>query len=276
MNITAAEVNKLRQATGAGMMDCKKALVEAEGDWDKAIDILRLKGQKVAAKRADHTANEGYVLAKTNADNTFGVVLMLNCETDFVAKNEEFVAMAKTIVDAALANKARTLDEVRAMRINGRAITDMITELVGKTGEKMEMPLYKAIEAAHVTAYNHFGNRLATLVGFNKNVAGVDAVGKEVAMQVAAMNPLALDEKHVDAETIAHELEIAKEQLRNEGKPENMIEKIAEGKLNKFFKENTLVHQELASDNKKTVDQFIKECDAELACVDFARLMLGA
>ena len=274
-NITATEVNKLRKMTGAGMMDCKKALVESEGDFEKAIDILRKKGQKVANKRADKETNEGIVLAKTTNDKKFAAVIMLSCETDFVAKNKEFVEFANKVIDLALIQKPKSLDEIKALELDGRSIAEGVTELVGKTGEKMDLAYYEFIEAANVTAYNHQGNRLATILGLNKN-NGLQDVGRELAMQVAAMNPVAVDKDDVPQEVIDKEIEIGKEQARQEGKPEKILEKIAMGKLNKFFKESTLLNQDFVRDTKKTVAQYLKETDPELKVTGFKRLMLGA
>ena len=275
MAITASEVNKLRQITGSGMMDCKNALVEADGDIEKAIDILRKKGQKVAAKRADYSANEGYVVAKTNQDNTFGVVLMINCETDFVGKTADFVGCAETIIDYAVANKVKELQQLLDSKLDGQTVSELLTNMTGKTGEKIELNQFKVIEKPFVSSYNHNGNRLATIVGFNKKSAGIETAGHEIAMQIAAMSPISVDEKSVPQEVIERELDIAREQIRNEGKPEEMVEKIAQGKLNKFFKESTLLHQEFIRDSKKTVAQYIKETDAELAVEVFYRLQLG-
>lgn len=274
-NITATEVNKLRKMTGAGMMDCKKALVESEGDFEKAIDILRKKGQKVASKRADKETNEGIVLAKTTNDKKFAAVIMLSCETDFVAKNKEFVEFANKIIDLALIQKPKSLDEIKALELDGRSIAEGVTELVGKTGERMDLAYYEFIEAANVTAYNHQGNRLATILGLNKD-NGLQDIGRELAMQVAAMNPVAVDKDDVPQEVIDKEIEIGKEQARQEGKPEKILEKIAMGKLNKFFKENTLLNQDFVRDTKKTVAQYLKEIDPELKVTGFKRLMLGA
>jgi elongation factor Ts len=276
MAITAAEVNKLRQMTGSGMMDCKNALVEADGDIEKAIDILRKKGQKIAAKRADRSANEGYVVAKTNAEHTYGAVLMLNCETDFVGKTADFVECGETIIDYAIANKVENLQQLMdAALASGRKVSEYLMDMTGKTGEKVEINQFERLEMPFVAAYNHNGNRLATLVGFGKSVNGLDVAGKEIAMQVAAMNPISVDEKSVPQEVIDRELDIAREQIRNEGKPEEMVEKIAQGKLNKFFKENTLMHQDFIRDNKKTVAQYIKEIDTDLQVTKFYRLQLG-
>jgi len=274
-NITASEVNKLRQMTGAGMMDCKHALVESDGDFEKAIDYLRKKGQKVANKRADKEANEGIVIASTNDNHTFGIVARINCETDFVAKNTEFVELAKNFQDKAMAAHITTKEDALKLDINGRNLEENLTELIGKTGEKMELSGYDAIEAPVVAAYNHMGNRLATLVAFNKTIDNGPELAREIAMQVAAMNPVAVDPDSVDKETINRELEIGMEQARAEGKPENMVEKIAQGKLNKFFKENTLLNQEFIRDSKKTVSQYLTGFDKDLTVTAFKRLQLG-
>jgi elongation factor Ts len=274
-NITAAEVNKLRQMTGAGMMDCKSALVEANGDYEQAIDILRKKGQKVASKRADKEANEGIVLAETTSDQTFAAMIILNCETDFVAKNAEFIGFAKTALELALAHKPKTLEELKSLDWNGRKLMDGVTDLIGKTGEKMDLAKYEFIGAAKVFAYNHQGNRLATIVGVNKENSSND-VGRQLAMQVAAMSPVAVDSSDVPQDVIKKEIEIGMDQARQEGKPENMLEKIAMGKLNKFYKENTLLNQDFVRDSKLTVGQYIKQVDADLKVVGFRRLMLGA
>ena len=274
-NITATEVNKLRKMTGAGMMDCKNALVEAEGDFEKAIDILRKKGQKVASKRADKETNEGIVIARTSDDKKFAAVVMINCETDFVAKNEEFVAFAQQVIDNALNKKPKSLDELKELDLNGRTVEQGVTDLIGKTGERMELSSYEFIESPKVAAYNHQGNRLATIIGLNKEEAP-DEIAKELAMQVAAMNPVAVDRDDVTQKVIDKELEIGMDQARQEGKPENMLEKIAQGKLNKFFKENTLLNQQFVRETSKTVGQYIKESDPDLKVTDFKRLMLGS
>lgn len=275
MAITAADVNKLRQITGSGMMDCKNALVEADGDFDKAIDILRKKGQKVAAKRADRNANEGFVVAKSTDDNTYGAVIMLNCETDFVGKTADFIALANDIIDFAVANRIQSLDQLKQSILNGHSIESLLTEITGKTGEKIELNRFEMLEKPFVSFYNHNGNRLASIVGFNKKVDNLKTIGHEIAMQIAAMSPISINENDVPKDVIEHELEIAREQVRNEGKPENMLEKIAQGKLNKFFKENTLIYQDFIRDSKKTVAQYMAEADKELSCEGFYRLQLG-
>lgn len=276
MAITAADVNKLRQMTGSGMMDCKNALVEAEGDFDKAIDILRKKGQKIAAKRADRNANEGYVVAKTNADNTFGIVLMVNCETDFVGKTADFTGYANALAELAIEKHITTKEDMLKAEFKGQTVEASLTEMSGKTGEKVEMNGFASLEKPFVNAYNHMGNRLAVIVGFNKGGEAIAQTAHEIAMQIAAMNPLGVTEKDIPQNIVDHELELAREQVRNEGKPENMVEKIAQGKLNKFFKENTLLHQEFIRDTKMNVAEYMQKADKELACEGFFRIQLGA
>jgi len=277
ITISAADVNKLRQMTGAGMMDCKKALQEAEGDFEQAIDILRKKGQKVAAKRADRDANEGYVVSGTTDDNTYGAVIMVNCETDFVGKNEEFIQFSKDLLQLGIGAKAKSVADLLPMQLGGTTVEARLNDMLGKTGEKIQIAHYECIEAPIVFAYNHHGNRLATLAGLSKKeVANIDEIGREVAMQVAAMSPIAVDNADVDARVIEREIEIGKEQARQEGKPEEMLEKIAMGKLNRFYKENTLLNQEFIRDAKKTVRQFLAEADKDLSVTAFKRLMLGA
>ncbi len=273
--ITAQDVNKLRTITGAGMMDCKKALTECDGDFEKAIDYLRKKGQKVAANRSDRDAKEGAVIAKVNADAKKGVVVMVNCETDFVAKNQEFVDFASTLTDIAIAKNCNTAEELKAAAYNSDiTVADKIMEMVGKIGEKIDIGAFEVVSAEKVTPYIHHGNRLATLVGFTKSFAD-EQVGKNVAMQVAAMNPIAVDKNSVDAATMERELEIAREQTRAEGKPEDMVEKIAQGKLNKFFKESTLVEQEFIVDSKKSVGQYLQGVDKDLTVTAFKRVSLS-
>lgn len=273
--ITAAEVNKLRKATGAGMMDCKKALQESDGDYDAALDYLRKKGQKVANKRADREANEGVVIAKTNDDKNFAVILMLNCETDFVAKNEDFQKFAHLLADKAIDIKAKSLDELKAAEIDGNKVDDLVTDMIGKIGEKLQISEYAVIEAPIVFAYNHLGNKLGSIMAFNKkDVDGIEQAGKEVNMQISAMAPVSLDKDSVPQDVIDHELELGKEQARQEGKPENLIEKIAMGKLNKFYKESTLLNQDFVRDNKKSVGQFLSELDKDLTVTEFKRVSL--
>ncbi len=268
--ITASEVTKLRQITGAGMMDCKKALVEAEGDFEKAIEILRKKGQKVAANRADRTSAEGAVIAKVNPANNTGVIISLNCETDFVAKNEGFVNLAHEL--ATLALQYAMLTEFLAADYKGITVAEKLIEQTGVIGEKIEIGAFKRLEAPFVGSYIHFGNKIATLVGIS---GPAPIAAKDVAMQVAAMNPVALDENTVDASIIEKELEIAKEQLRAEGKPEAMLETIAKGKLTRFFKDNTLVNQDFIKDNKISVAAYLKSVDPSLKITGFERVALG-
>ena len=274
-NITAADVAKLRKQTGAGMMDCKKALQESEGDFKKAIETHRKKGAKVAAKRADKDATEGYVIAQTNADNTFGVVAMVNCETDFVGKSPEFVAFVKGIADVALENKAETLEAVLKLKVDGITVEEKVSEMTGKTGEKLEFDSYAALSGELVSAYNHLGNKIGTLVSLNKNIDGTADAAHDVAMQVAAMNPVALNKESVSQEVINTELEVGKELARKEGKPEELLDKIAQGRLGKFFKENTLLNQDFIKDSKKTVAGYLKETDKDLTVTNFFRFALG-
>jgi elongation factor Ts len=274
MSISAADVSKLRKMTGAGMMDCKKALTEADGDFDKAIDIIRKKGQAVASKRADREATEGVVLAKVAEGNKRGAIVVLNCETDFVAKNESFIALAESILDLGLANTVSTLDELKALELNGVAVKDVITEQIGVIGEKLDLPYFDVIAAETVVAYIHPGNKLATLVGLNE--AGIEIqVGRDVAMQVAAMNPVSVDKNSVPQDVIEKELEIAKDQARNEGKPEEMLDKIAQGRLSKFFKESTLLEQIYVKDGKITIREYLQQTSKTLTVTDFKRFSLN-
>lgn len=276
IKITAADVNNLRKQTGAGMMDCKKALIENDGDFEKAIDYLRKKGQKIAAKRAGKEATEGFVLAKTNSDKNFAAIVMINCETDFVAKNQDFIDYVNSITDLAIAKTPKSIDELKSLDLNGRTVEESLSDQMGKIGEKIQMSNFAFIEAPIVFAYNHHGNRLATILGLNKNnVSDIENIGHELAMQVAAMNPLAVGKENIDEKTIEREKEIGMEQARQEGKPENILEKIAMGKLNKFFKDNTLLNQDFIRDTKKTVKQYLAETDKELKVTVFKRLMLG-
>ena len=274
--ISAQEVNKLRQMTGAGMMDCKHALTEAEGDYEKAIEILRKKGQKVSASRSDKDAKEGSVFVKTSSDGTYAALVALNCETDFVAKNEEFQAMGRLLAETALEKKSASKEALLAEHVGGLSLQDKITELVGKTGEKMEVKEFIAMTGEAVVPYIHAGSKLGVLVSLkNTGGASVQDAGKDVGMQIAAMNPVAVDEKSVDQETIQKELEIAKAQILAEGKPENMVEKIAQGKLQKFYKENTLVHQAFVKDSSKTVAQYLDSVVKGMTVAEFRRVSIG-
>lgn len=273
--ISAADVNKLRQMTGAGMMDCKKALTETNGDFEAAVDFLRKKGAKVSAARADRDAKEGAIIAKTSADRKTGVIIKLSCETDFVAKNEDFVKFANQIADLALANKPADADALKALTLDGAPLADKLIDQVGKIGEKIDVVAYELIEGENVVAYIHGANRLGVLVSLNAAPTEANFVaGKDAAMQVAALNPVAVDKDGVDATTIQRELEIAKEQVRAEGKPENMIEKIAEGKLAKFYKESTLLNQEFVKDGSKTVGQMLDSVEKGLTVKTFKRVSL--
>lgn len=275
-NISAADVAKLRKQTGAGMMDCKVALTETNGDFEKAIEYLRKKGAKVAAKRADKDATEGYVLAKVTGDKTFGVVLMVNCETDFVAKSADFIAFVKDLSDLAIAKKPATLDEMKTLTMNGVTVDQALHDLIGKTGEKIEFDTYGTIEASKVFEYNHLGNKIGTLVGVNKASApNVDEVGHDVAMQIAAMNPIAIDKEYVTNDIIEKELEIGRELARQEGKPEAMLDKIAQGRLVKFFKESTLLNQEFVKNPKLTIGEYLKQSDKDLMVTKFYRFAIG-
>ena len=275
MKITASQVNELRKKTGAGMMDCKKALVEANGDMEAAIDILRKKGQKVAAKRQDRETGEGLVFAKTSNDGSKGYLVVLGCETDFVAKNEDFGKLTQSFVNIALESSPASLEDFKALKYDDKlSVEEKITEQIGVIGEKLALD-YKVIDADYVVAYNHPGNQIATVVGFNKNGEEVAAVGKQVAMQVASMAPIALNKEAVSEDVIARELEVGKEQAIQEGKPAEMADKIAQGRLGKFFKENTLMEQAMFTDNKKTVTQFLKETDNDLTVTGFERISLS-
>lgn len=277
MAITASDVNKLRQQTGAGMMDCKNALVEANGDFEAAVDILRKKGQKIAAKRGDNDAKEGVIIAQASADGKSGVILALNCETDFVAKNDGYVALVQSLVDIALANLPATAEELKALPFDDRlSVEEKITEQVGVIGEKLDLSSYAVIKSNKVVAYNHPGNQLATLVGLSSDAsADIDEAGRQVAMQVAAMNPIAIDKDGVDARTIEREIEVGKDLAIQEGKPADMAEKIALGRLNKFFQENTLLSQAFVRDNKMTVEQFLNSTEKDLKVTDFKRFSLS-
>ena len=270
--ISAADVNKLRKATGAGMMDCKKALVEAEGDFDTAVEVLRKKGQKVAANRADRDSSEGAVIARVNDDATVGVIVSVNCETDFVAKNESYVTLANQLADVALAHDS--IDSFLAADFNGMSVADKLTEQTGVIGEKIEIGGFERLEGAFVGSYIHAGNKIATLTSLSAGVDGAAEAAKNVAMQAAAMNPIALNEEGVDAATVEKEIEIAKDQLRQEGKPEAMLDNIAKGKLKRFFKENTLVNQAYIKDGKQSVSDYVKSVDAELSVTGFKRVAL--
>ena len=272
VKVTAAEVNKLRKSTGAGMMDCKKALVEAEGDFEKAIDILRKKGQKVAAKRADRASTEGAAIAKVNENKTEGVSIVLGCETDFVGKNESFVNLAHELAELALNFDSK--EAFLEADFNGMTVADKLIEQTGVIGEKLEINTFEKISAPFVGSYIHAGNKIATLVGLSSVEEGAEIVAKDVAMQAAAMNPIALNENEVDASVIEKEIEIAKDQLRAEGKPEAMLDNIAKGKIKRFFKDNTLVNQAFIKNSKQTVSEYVKTI-GDVSVTGFKRVTLG-
>ncbi len=272
--INAADVAKLRRVTLAGMMDCKKALEEADGNFDKAIEIIRKKGQAVANKRADRDATEGVVLSRVTPDGKLGAMIVLNSETDFVAKNADFIGFANKILDLALSKKPADLEALKALPFDKATVGEKVVEYVGIIGEKLQLSYFEKVEAPHVQAYIHPGNKLATLVGFTK--PGLDVqVYKDVAMQVAAMNPVAVDKDDVPASVVAQEIEIGKEQARRDGKPDTMLEKIGQGKLGKFFKENTLLNQDFIKDNKMTISQYLKSADKNLTVTAFRRYTLN-
>ncbi|MCE5345252.1 MAG: translation elongation factor Ts [Bacteroidales bacterium] len=272
--INAADVAKLRRVTLAGMMDCKKALEESEGNFDKAIEIIREKGQAVANKRADREATEGAVLARVSSNGKMGAMIVLSSETDFVAQNANFLTLANNILDIAIEKNPADLEELKSLPLDGVKIEEKVVQFVGIIGEKIELSYCERIEAAYVQAYIHPGNKLASLVGFTK--AGADVqVYKDVAMQVAAMNPVSVDKDSVPEKIIAQELEIGREQARNDGKPEEMLDKIAQGKLNKFFKESTLLNQEFIKDNKITIKQYLQSVDKDLSVTGFKRFTLN-
>ncbi|MCG8574924.1 MAG: translation elongation factor Ts [Flavobacteriales bacterium] len=275
MSITASQVNELRKKTGAGMMDCKKALVEADGDMEAAIDILRKKGQKVAAKRGDNETKEGLVIAKTVNENKTGIILSLACETDFVAKNETYYELVDSLVDAAAKNNVNTVDDLMGSQYDEKlTVSEKITEQIGVIGEKLEITNLGVINAESVVAYNHPGNQIASLIGLTKGGDAAMDAGRQVAMQVAAMAPIALNKDQVDQDTINRELEIGKDLAIQEGKPADMAEKISQGRLNKFFKENTLLSQAFIKDNKKSVEQFLNDTESGLSVQDFKRVAL--
>lgn len=274
--ITAADINKLRQMTGAGMMDCRKALTETNGDFEAAIDWLRKKGAKVAALRGDREAKEGVVLAKTTADNKTGIALCVSCETDFVSKNADFIAFAQSIIDAAVANNVKSVDELNSISINGAKVADLVNDKLASIGEKIGITKFERVDADFVASYIHGANRIGVLVGMNQ---AQSEAGKDVAMQIAAMNPVAVDASSVSPATIERERAIIVEQIKTDpkmaGKPEEMISKIAEGKLNAFFKESTLLNQAFVKDNGKSVADFLKSVSADLVITEFKRVALG-
>jgi len=274
--ITAADINKLRQATGAGMMDCRKALTETNNDFEAAIDWLRKQGQKVAAKRSDREAKEGVIIAQTSSDHKTGFVVCISCETDFVSKNAEFVAFAQIIADAAVANNVKSAEELNEVSVNGTKVSDMINDKLASIGEKIGVAKFERVDAAYVSSYIHGAYRMGVLVGLSAEAA---EVGKDLAMQIAAMNPVAVDPESVPAETVAREraiiIDTMKEDPKMAGKPEEMIAKIAEGKINSFFKEQTLLAQAFVKDGGKTVGEYVKSVDGALKVTEFKRVALG-
>ncbi len=276
MAITAQDVNKLRQMTGAGMMDCKKALTEAEGDFDKAVELLRKKGQKVSASRADRETSEGVVFAKTVNDDKKGILIAFTCETDFVAKNEDFIKLGEEIIEVAAKENPSSIEELKALKSGNLTITEKITETTGKIGEKLEISSYEILEGEKVVPYIHLNSKLGVLVALNNtNGTDVSEAGRDVAMQIAAMNPVAVDKDGVDAAIIEKEIEIGKEQARQEGKPEQIIDKIAQGKLQKFFKENTLLNQAFVKDNSLSIQQYLDGINKGLTVSAFKRVVIG-
>jgi len=275
--ISAADVNKLRQMTGAGMMDCKKALTETNGDFDAAVDFLRKKGQKISLNRADRSAKEGAVIALTSEDKKVGVIIELNCETDFVAKNEDFVAFANMIANQALSTHPTDIAALVASTVNGLTIEQALLDMMGKTGEKMEVSKYELVKGENIVPYIHAGNRMGVLVELNNAPSDANiAAGKDTAMQIAAMNPIALNESEVPQDVITREIEVGKEQAIAEGKPAEMAEKIAQGRLNKFYKEYTLLNQEFVKDSSKTIAKMLADTEAGLVVKSFKRVALGA
>jgi elongation factor Ts len=276
VTISAQDINKLRQATGAGMMDCRKALTETSGDFEAAIDWLRKQGQKVAAKRSDREAKEGVVIAKTTADNKTGFIVTVSSETDFVSKNADFVAFAQSIADAAVANNVNSAEELNELTVNGAKVSDLINDKLASIGEKIEVARFVKVEAPYVASYIHGANRMGVLVGFNKDAG---EAGRDVAMQIAAMNPVAVDEASVPAEVVAREkdiiLDVIKQDPKMAGKPQEMLEKIAQGKLNSFFKESTLTAQAFVKDGSKSVGDYLKSVDTDLKITEFKRVALG-
>lgn len=276
VTISAQDINKLRQMTGAGMMDCRKALTETNGDFEAAIDWLRKQGQKVAAKRSDREAKEGVVIAKTTADNKTGIVVCVSCETDFVSKNADFVAFAQTIADAAITHNVKSLDELNNTTVNGSKVSDLVNDKLASIGEKIGITKFDRVDAPYVASYIHGAYRIGVLVGLNKEAA---EAGKDVAMQIAALSPVAVDAESVPADIIAREKDIALDQLKNDpkmaGKPADMLEKIAAGKLNAFFKEQTLLAQAFVKDGGKTVGDYLKSINSDLKVTEFKRVALG-
>lgn len=274
-NVSPAEIKKLRDITGAGMMDCKAALGESGGDFDKAIEYLRKKGQKLSLKRADREAKEGAVIALVSDDKKRGVIIKLSSETDFVSKNENFISLATSFAQLALDKMPASLDDLLQTPYNKISVADKVAEQVGVIGEKIELAQYEFLEAPMIAPYIHMGNKAAVLIALNKSNDSFFEPGREVAMQVAAMRPIALNADGVDSSVVEKEIEIGMEQARKDGKPEAMLENIAKGKLRKFFEETTLLNQSFVKDNKKTVQQFLHDFDKDLTVTDFKHVTLG-
>ncbi|MCC7232868.1 MAG: elongation factor Ts [Bacteroidia bacterium] len=273
--ISASDVNKLRQQTGAGMMDCKKALMESNGDFEAAIDILRKKGQKIAANRQDREAKEGYVFGKVSSDGKNGIIVAVCCETDFVAKNQDFIKYGESILDLAMAKKPAGIEDLKNLSLGNVTVAQSLLDQMGKIGEKIDVVDYQTVSAEKVIVYNHPGNKLTSMIGLNMSGAKVEEAGKDIAMQAAAMAPVAIDKDDVDTRTLERELEIAKDQARQEGKPENMIEKIAQGKINRFYTDYTLLNQTFIKDDKKTVRQYLEGTDRNLKVTAMKRVKIG-
>ena len=273
--ISAADVNKLRQQTGSGMMDCKNALIEANGDFEGAIDILRKKGQKIAANRQDREAKEGYVFGKTSEDGKHGFIVAVCCETDFVAKNADFIKYGESILDLAMKNNPSSISDLKSLKLGNQTVEETLIDQMGKIGEKIDVVDFQNVHAEKVIVYNHPGYKLSSMIGFNLTDQNIVEAGRDVAMQVAAMAPVAIDKEYVDSKLIERELEIAKEQIRAEGKPENMIEKIAQGKINKFYLEYTLLNQQFIKDDKKTIRQYLESINKNLKITEMKRVKLG-
>ncbi|MDI9356430.1 MAG: translation elongation factor Ts [Chitinophagaceae bacterium] len=277
MNITAQDVNKLRQITGSGMMDCKTALTEANGDFDKAIEILRKKGQKVSNARSDRETKEGIVTVRNNPKNTECIILSLTCETDFVAKNNDFISLGNAIADATFSHKPKSISEIKTLSVDKFTIEEKIIELIGKIGEKIEISDYQILNGEKILSYIHPGSKLGVLVKFSgvQGIPNIDEIGKDIAMQIAAMNPVAVDKNDVSQAIIDKEMEIGKELARKENKPEAMLEKIALGRLNKFYQESTLLNQFFVKDNTITIKQYLNSIKKELSVVEFKRISIG-
>ena len=276
MAITAQEVNKLRQMTGAGMMDCKKALTEADGDFDKAVEILRKKGQKISASRSDRETSEGVVFVKSGDKQQEAMLISLNCETDFVAKNDDFLQVGEDILSVAFEQRPASTDELKQLKVGELTVEEKLSELIGKIGEKIEIGAYEVVSGELVVSYIHANKKLGVLVALANTDGQGEEAGKDVAMQIAAMNPAALDEDRVDQETIDRELRIGREQAEAEGKPENILDKIAQGRLKKFFKENTLVNQAFVKDNSMTVSQYLDSVNKDMKVTEFKRVSVSA